>query len=273
MNNLKEQALLYAQNGFKVFPLTPLTKIPMKGTKGSKEATISPTKIKEWWEKCPQANIGLVTDNFFVLDIDRHAGGKDGFESLKTLENTYDTLPPTLTVKTGNDGLHFYYLKPQGIELPQKVALMDGADLKAHKNNYVVAPPSIITRQDGTKGLYEFQDKKPVAEAPQWLIEFIQSKSSHTPKVKNSGGSPRRYRNRTTELLETLVTGAEVGYRNATTAQMIGLLLTFGVQVDKAWQLIQIFNGNCPEPLEQEELEKTFMSICKREYKIEGVIE
>lgn len=265
VSELKKQALLFAKNGFKVFPLTPLSKIPIKGTRGSKEATISPTTINEWWEKHPQANIGIVTERFFVLDIDQHPGGQDGFESLRKLESTYSTLPPTLTVKTGNDGMHLYFLKPQGIELPQKIALLPGVDLKANKNNYLVAPPSRITRQDGSIGLYEFQDKNPVASAPQWLIEFIQSKSNHTPKSKTGGSSARRYRNRTTELLETLVTGAEIGNRNNTIARMTGILLTFGVQVDKAWRLIEFMNGNSPEPLEQEELETTFLSICKKE--------
>lgn len=265
LSELKEQALLFAKNGFKVFPLTPLSKIPIKGTRGSKEATISPTRINEWWKQYPQANIGLVTDNFFVLDIDRHAGGQDGFESLSILENTYETLPPTLTVKTANDGLHYYLKKPQGVELPQKIALLPSIDLKANKNNYVVAPPSRITKQDGSIGLYEFQDKKPVAEAPQWLIEFIQAKSNPTPKSKTGGVSARRYRNRTTELLETLVTGAEIGNRNNTIARMTGLLLTFGVQVKKAWRLIEFMNGNSEEPLDQKELERTFMSICEKE--------
>lgn len=273
MSELKEQALLYAQSGFKVFPLTALSKIPIRGSKGSKEATVSPTKINEWWEQCPQANIGLVTDRFFVLDIDRHHGGQDGFESLQKLEDTYGTLPPTLTVKTGNDGLHYYFLKPQGIELRQKIGLLPAIDVKANKNSYILAPPSVIKREDGTQGIYEFQDKNPVAEAPQWLIEFILSKSNHTPKNKTGGSSPTRYRNRTTELLETLVTGAENGTRNATTASMTGLLLTFGVDAGKAWELIQFMNSNSPEPLEQEELEGIFMSICKREFKIDGVIE
>lgn len=266
MNDLLETALTYAKLGYKVFPLTPLSKIPLKGTRGSKEATTHLDRIKQWWGDEPQANIGLVTDKFIVLDVDRHDSKKNGYTSLETLENTFKKLPHTSTVQTANDGLHIYLKKPKGVHLPQKIALLEGLDIKAHPNNYVVAPPSIIKKKDGSTGHYTVKDKSKMADCPQWLIDYILRDTPKSSQAVNVGGSrPNRYRNKTTQLLERLVEGAETGNRNDTIARTTGQLLTYGVKIPLAWELIQFMNGNSAEPLGNKELETTFLSICKRE--------
>ncbi|MEM5046479.1 bifunctional DNA primase/polymerase [Enterococcus faecalis] len=262
-------AISYAKNNCKVFPLTPFTKIPLKGTRGSKEATTDIEQIKKWWNQTPNANIGLVTDRFLVLDIDVHDKENNGYESLETLKNTFGELPDTSIVQTANNGLHIYLLKPQGVQLPQKIAFMKGIDVKAHPNNYVVAPPSEVKRLDGTLGKYEMKEKFPIAESPKWLIDFI---LRHEPKqskaTKIDSHLSNRYRTKTTDLLERLVLGATTGARNDTIARTTGQLLAYGVKIPLAWELIQFMNGNFDEPLAQRELESTFLSICKRELKI-----
>jgi hypothetical protein len=268
VTNLLEAAKNYAKLGYKVFPLTPLSKIPMKGTKGSKEATTNLDVINEWWKNEPQANIGLVTEKFLVLDIDVHDEENNGYESLKLLQDTFEELPKTSIIKTANEGLHIYLSKPKGVHLPQKIAFMKGIDIKAHPNNYVVAPPSQIKRQDKSIGTYELRDKAPIAESPQWLIDYI---LRNEPKKTDSGAftyhsrSSNRYRGKFTDLLERLVTGAETGARNDTIARTAGQLLAYGMKIPLAWELIQFMNSNSDDPLEQNELETTFLSICKAE--------
>ncbi|WP_430598325.1 bifunctional DNA primase/polymerase [Enterococcus sp. AZ177] len=266
MTKLIETAKNYAKLGYKVFPLTPLSKIPMKGTQGSKEATTDLSIIQQWWTTTPQANIGLVTDKFLVLDIDVHDKANDGFKSMTTLIDTFGELPETSVIATANGGAHIYLLKPKGVHLPQKIAFMKGIDIKAHPNNYVVAPPSEIKRSDGTIGSYQVKDKHPMAECPKWLIDYIlrnEPKQSQGFTIDSSRSN--RYRTRTTDLLERLVLGADTGARNDTIARTTGQLLTYGVKIPLAWELIQFMNGNSAEPLDQRELETTFLSICKRE--------
>lgn len=266
MTELKKAALNYASKGFKVFPLTPLSKIPLKGTRGSKEATTDNKQIEQWWENEPQANIGLVTDTFLVLDVDKHGKGVDGFTSLETLCNTFEPLPDTTIVTTANNGAHYYFMKPKGIELPQKIALMEGLDIKAHQNNYILAPLSRVKRVDGSIGMYTPLDKRPMAKCPQWLIDFIlRDEPKQSQGFTTDYGRSNRYKNKTTDLLERLVTGATTGARNDTIARTTGQLLTYGVSVPSSWELIQFMNNNSDEPLEQKELETTFLSICKRE--------
>lgn len=266
-NLLLDGALYYARKGLKVFPLTPLSKIPIKGTQGSKDATTDITTINKWWTDTPQANIGLVTERFLGLDIDTHNEENNGYKSLEILENSFDKLPDTYIVATANDGLHLYFKKPDGLNLPQKINLVKGIDVKAHPNNYVVAPPSVIKRDDGSEGRYTIKNKTKLADCPQWLIEFILRDEPKQSSQSLTGDSKvtNRYRSKTTILLERLVTGIETGSRNNTIASITGQLLAYGMKIPLAWELIQFMNSNSPDPLEQKELETTFLSICKKE--------
>ncbi len=266
-NQFLENALSYAEKGFKVFPLTPNTKIPLKNTKGSKEATSNKEIIKEWWSSVPNANIGLVTSNFFVLDIDIHEEEYNGFKSLQTLENTFDKIPNTFSVSTGNNGLHLYFRKPNNIELSQKIGLAKGIDLKAHSNNYVVAPPSRIKRENNSIGLYQVKNDSQIAEAPQWLIEFINRNEVQHSKmpIKIDYSQSKRYTSKTTDFLEKLVIGAEKGTRNDTIASLTGKALSYGLKPSLAYKLIEFANSNFSEPLDQREFDKTFESILKKE--------
>jgi len=54
-----EWALEHAQKGFYVFPLAPGLKIPLLEENWKEIASLDPDQIKEWWEKNPDANIGI----------------------------------------------------------------------------------------------------------------------------------------------------------------------------------------------------------------------
>ena len=66
-------ALALASDGNKVFPLDG--KIPFKGTRGLKDASMTQQGVRELWARHPGANIGLVTDGLLVLDFDAGHGG------------------------------------------------------------------------------------------------------------------------------------------------------------------------------------------------------
>lgn len=257
------EALSYANKGFKVFPLTPFSKIPLKGTQGSKEATQDETTIKKWWTANPDANIGLVTSNFFVLDVDVSEEA-DGFKSLEVLKDNLGDLPDTYSVNTVNNGLHLYFRKPKLIELPQKIGLVKGIDIKAHNNNYVVAPGSKVKGADGQIKEYHLNNKAKIAEAPTWLLDLILKDEPKKPIVSPEINS-NRYRSKTTILLESLVTGAEEGARNDTIAKITGSLLAYGVTPSLAYQLVIFANSNFKPPLDDIEVNKTFLSIAKKE--------
>jgi hypothetical protein len=60
-NPLCLAALRYAALGLRVFSLAPGTRIPLKGSHGYRDATLSPETIKGWWWRIPRANVGIAT--------------------------------------------------------------------------------------------------------------------------------------------------------------------------------------------------------------------
>ena len=134
--SLSEAALEYASNDIRVFPLynpTPdgcscgkhdcksVGKHP-RTKKGFNEATTSSQMVEYWWDKWPEANIGIPTGEVtgrVVLDVDfRHHGDK----SLAELEEQYGRLPETRTIRTGN-GIHLEFQYPTGHEVGSRSGL------------------------------------------------------------------------------------------------------------------------------------------------------
>ena len=71
--SLLKEALLYANFGWAIFPVTPNSKIPYKGTKGCKDASKNEDTITEWFTKSPDSNLAVASGAFsgiFVLDDD-----------------------------------------------------------------------------------------------------------------------------------------------------------------------------------------------------------
>lgn len=258
------EALSYAKHGLQVFPLTPNSKVPLKGTKGSKEATSNLDKIKKWWSDTPDCNIGVATRGFIVLDVDiNHTDESNGYHSLEVLENSFDKLPETMTVKTASGGMHLYFKVPDDLKLPQKIAFLNGVDIKANPNNYILLPPSQVNGSP-----YTLEKKKPMADVPKWLVDFIlkRNKLGKATSGSNSSYKPtKRYRSQITDLIETIAMGFDKGQRNDTVARITGQLLAYAVNVRLAWQLVQYANDNSSEPLPQAELERTFESIARKE--------
>jgi hypothetical protein len=172
-------ALGYAQKlGFRVIPLVPGKKTPLIPN-WQNEATTDEAKIREWWAKWPNANIGIVTgryrDGYFcVLDFDPRNGG-DWWDDVGE-----DVLPRTWVVHTPSGGRHYYYKTP---ELLRCAKLRDGVDLKAD-GGYVVSPPSELFDDEGNfVGDYGFQvgnmpKDMEMAESAQWVLDELHGKRS-----------------------------------------------------------------------------------------------
>jgi hypothetical protein len=103
---------------------------------GLLEASTDPDRIRGWWSKWPEANIGIAlgTSGLAAIDVD-NASAAEAFAALD--------LPETRTVTTGRDngGTHHYYHLPSGVELASFVPAT-GLEVRS-KGYYVVAPPSV----------------------------------------------------------------------------------------------------------------------------------
>ena len=97
-NSLLQAALDYAASGKPVFPCRVKDKAPLVPG-GFKAASKDPEQLRLWWNKWPDALIGMPTGKttgVFVFDIDVDtARGIDGENSLSALIAQYGDLPET----------------------------------------------------------------------------------------------------------------------------------------------------------------------------------
>jgi hypothetical protein len=103
------------------------------------EAAATIDEVEGWWRRWPGANIGVVTgrvSGVVVVDVDPRSGGD---ASLRSFEERWGALPPTLEAHTGGGGRHLWFSSSE--QLPSAV-LAPGLELKAERA-VVVAPPSV----------------------------------------------------------------------------------------------------------------------------------
>lgn len=208
-------ALNLAAAGWEVFPLVENTKRPLT-THGVKDATTDADTIRAWWERNPEANLGLAPGaDVLVLDVDtKH--GSDGHDTLTGLEFVHGELPPTRTTETPSGGWHLYFKKPPELRVKNRVNVRPGLDVRT-LGGYLVAPPSVI---DGKP--YRWLNDAPMADAPPWLVALVTEEKQPAPPMAPQAptAAPRgehdRYTQRAIERATNAVFSANPGQRNDT---------------------------------------------------------
>ncbi|MCT6858281.1 MAG: bifunctional DNA primase/polymerase [Apilactobacillus sp.] len=259
MQNLVNYAIAYAKAGLSVLPM--IDKKPL--IKFADQPALTIDEIKKIWKKYPYANIALRTDKFFVVDIDRHEGSADGF---KSIEQYRDKLPETLAQRTAGGGEQLFYLKRDEKEVRQNIGWLDGVDIKAHHNNYVVVSPSTIGDRK-----YEWLNKKPMVHLGKDMVKEINKTSNASGDMDFTDVKPMK--TKTTLLFETIINGlGDNGGRNDNLTHFIGGLLFRSVDPEIAYNLAIMANDNTTDPLPMSELNKTFASVQKKEIRRRGAI-
>lgn len=190
LSNKGTSALALASRGWRVFPLTPNSKVPLKSlTDWENQASDDPIQITEWWSANPSCNIGLATgpSGLCVLDFDSAKSPQEesGIEAFK---NSYPgrKLPSTYTVRTAGGGWHLYYHR-SGAELRNSAGrLAPRVDTRA-QGGYVVAPGSTV---DGNQ--YEATGPFPSAsipDLPSWIVKALEDKPVMRQDIKPKGDS------------------------------------------------------------------------------------
>lgn len=190
-------ALLY---GWHVFPChrdkTPRT------PHGFKDATRDPAIITAWWERWPDASIGIATgkvSGIFVLDVDPAHGGAD---TLRALEATHQEIPNTPQVLTGGGGAHYYLAYPGFAVTNSAGKLGEGLDVRCD-GGYVIAPPS----SHPSGGAYAWEilhgpEDTPLANVPAWLLALLAAPANEGGRYHPPAGEIGE-RTRNTELFKT----------------------------------------------------------------------
>lgn len=231
-------ALYYRSIGWSVFPVKSGDKTPLLKWEKYQSEIATEKEIKRWWTKVPNASIGVVTGKISgIAVVDVEAGG-----------DTKD-LPPTVIVRTGGGGFHFFYKHPN-TPVKNRVRIREKTDIRGD-GGYVVAAPSL--HKSGNR--YEWAvtpEDAGFEDFPRWILE----KCTEDGIVKK-------------DWKEFLETENLQGNRNQQAAALAGKVLfhnpvemwdVVGLATLKEWNV----EMNKP-PLSERELKTTWDSIKKAE--------
>ena len=255
----KNTALELAKHGFKVFPLVPNTKRPIKD-QSYLTATNDPQTVAKWFDHEPNINLGLsLSDSsLIVLDIDNHAG--TGIrDTMQKLADRGCTLPTnTYIEQTPSGGLHLFY---RGQVSKKRVTnFIPSVDLLA---DFTVIAPSVVDG-DAYRSINERYNYNTIIKAPKWLLEALDNKPAQ--QYSNSFKRTGNVKKWTGKRLDEIVAGVDSGGRNTWLTRQVGWLINTGAELETVYTIAQQINRDyISPPLPDSEVNTIFKSIKRKE--------
>ena len=169
-------AIALAHKGWRVFPLTPGSKVPRFGMtdwEGRSSAQVS--TIMNWWVDGAY-NIGVPAgiNGLLVLDLDvpKNLAKKDWPTIEQITQHRGIPDPGTLAQRTPSGGIHLIFQMPEGLKLGNSPGrLPEKVDVRGF-GGYFVGPGSVTPR-----GKYEIVRQAEVLPLPEKVIELITAPS------------------------------------------------------------------------------------------------
>lgn len=280
--NLLQAALDYADVGWQVFPLHHPTassacscgkecgspfKHPMTRN-GLDDATADIAKIRSWWGRRPEANIGIATgerSGVVVLDVD----GEEGLDAWDALmADGREEIARSLMVTTPRGGVHVYLLHP-GRPVPNSASKLARCIDVRGDGGYVVAPPSRSSDGRGWRQWVEPGDSwaegtAQLAPMPEWVSPTPRPVHRAATPLRRAGGSS--YARTALDAECGLVALAAVGERNDTlnrAAFKLGTLIGAG-EIDAAVVAERLLEAARLSGLSESEAEATLASGLRK---------
>ena len=250
-NVFLEAALQYAALGFKVFPVVPRGKRPLT-EHGVKDATSDVATIAGWWQRWPDANVGIACGGMLVIDVDPLEDGSEnpwlGSEPGRLLKGV--GCPTAITPR---DGRHFYCSAAAGVALkPGTSVLAAKVDHRTGEGSYVVAAPSI--GENGNCYRWEIPLDRPLDHLPPPpdSIVALLAKQNETSQKRPRAKLPKaQERNSIPE-----------GQRNDTLASLAGTMRRTGLSTSEISAALHEANRvRCSPPLDGHEVETIAISV------------
>lgn len=180
--SLRDAAIGYATLGWPVFPCRPAAKQPLT-LHGFKDATTDIATIARWWQRWPEANIGVATGapGPDVLDVDVK-DGRAGMELFDRARRAGLLRGAAAIVRTPSGGIHLWFSgtsQSSGAVGPGRCL-----ELKA-RGGYVLVPPS---RTDA--GVYRLEDQRPSGGFIDWrAVARLLNPPRPAPAFRRSAGN------------------------------------------------------------------------------------
>lgn len=265
LSELGRSALRYHEAGLNVVPLHSVNggkcscgsatcgkpgKHPRIRWRSLQQERLGADRVRSYWERWPDANIGLITgalSGVAILDID----GDEGLASLEEIGIPVNELPATPTVATGGGGLHLYFRMPDD---PNEVSTVGGilknVDIRA-EGGLAVLPPS--GHASGVP--YSWQEGRSLDDLDPADFDFTALGADQRDPV--GSGRLRWY--------ERLLAGAPAGSRNASATRLAGRYIGLGLSEAETFLLLRGWNALNDPPLPLPELRRTVRSIAEAE--------
>ena len=249
--SLKAAALKYGERGRPVFPCEPGGKKPLIKD-WPNEASTDPRKIHMWWNRWPDANIGIPNgDRSAILTVD-HDTYKEGAATLEEVEAALGPISTTgVVIETGRGGRQYAFRYPPSSGIRNTTNVLPGVDVRG-EGGYTIAPPSV------TKNPYRSLTDRPLADTPAKLLEAL----SHPSVVAREN-----VRGITTAPSVT-TDGAPIpqGCRDDRLTRIAGRLHDGTRRLDElAAELLEVNAARCEPPLPEAQVVKIARSIHGRD--------
>ena len=255
----KQYALELAKHDYKVFPLVPNTKRPLKDH-SYLTASKDLQEISNWFDHEPNINLGLsLSDsNLIVVDIDNHNNNdiRSVFQALS--DQGYSLPADTYIEQTPSGGLHLFY---RGQVSKKRVTnFIPSVDLLA---DFTVIAPSVING-DTYRSINANYTYNAIPDAPNWLLDALNDRP--VQQYSNSFNRPINGKKWTGKRLDEIVAGVDAGGRNTWLTKQVGWLISTGAELETVYTIAQQINRDyIRPPLEDSEVNTIFKSIKRKE--------
>lgn len=265
--HLVAAALRYAELGYPVFPCAPGGKVPIT-PRGFKDATTDAAQIRAWWEKHPDANIGVPTQCLLVVDVD----GEDNLWP-GDAQKAEDLAAGPISL-TPRGGRHHVLRQPDGRTFRNTTGkIAPNVDTRAD-GGYIVVPPSVVDgkpyRWAETFELNVAPEELP--EPPAWVVDLLDSPGDLFTRGADVGHAGAQIPDSDVHVspqgADLLPDGNLIpaGQRNDTLARLAGNMRRVGMTRDEILAALERTNRDrCRPPLATREVERIAASICRYE--------
>lgn len=241
-----QAAVEYINMGLAVFPIKYKDKIPLTRN-GCKDATTDAAIVKAWWQKYPNANVGIATGlksgGLFVIDLDIDEDkGINGYQTIRDWERKNGILPDTWSSITGRGGYHLFFKSSK--QITNRTGILEGVDIRG-EGGYIVAPPS--THANGHKYEWEYSpDDFELVEADEVVYKLLET--------------DKREKAESFKLPEIIISGK----RNETIFRFACSLQAKGLPDEAIEASVKAINETkCQPPLKDSELNTIINSVYR----------
>src|SRR5262245_27162044 len=202
-----DHALRLAAKGLRIFPCrnTPGNperhKAPLT-IRGFKDATADEAVIRAWWERWPNALVGVVAERFGAVDVDRQHESERAWHDQHRHE-----VPITRIYQTQRGGFHFLFKPHPDVGCTVGTTAL-GVDTRGQGKGYLIWWPAAG---------FEVLHRRVIAPMPQWIVNALRPATTPQPAAT----SPKRPSNAfVTAKLAGIISraaSAQEGKRNSVT--------------------------------------------------------